>query len=145
MYIFKSCIDLQNKEGLAQKLDLPRPVNDPNKVSGVSVVSVSPLIYVLCEWMYMLHRLKALHNAHCKNLMKIFQSQKTRQMKWAWNCSVLLVILAKMQIFKANFQPDGRKMQKNFISKSFSKRLKKFANVGSLAEGWRLKKLFRFL
>ena len=85
------------------------------------------------------------HTAHCKNLMKIFQSQKTRQMKWAWNCSVLLVILAKMQIFKANFQPDGRKMQKNFISKSFSKRLKKFANVGSLAEGWRLKKLSKFL
>ena len=51
------------------------------------------------------------------------------------NCTVLLVILAKMQIFKVNFQPDGRKMQKNFISKSFSKRLKKFANVGSLAEG----------
>ena len=86
-----------------------------------------------------------MYSAQCKNLMKIFQSQKTRQMKWAWNCSVLLVILAKMQIFKANFQPDGRKMQKNFISKSFSKRLKKFANVGSLAEGWRLKKLFRFL
>ena len=41
-----------------------------------------------------------------------------------------------MQIFKANFQPDGKKkMKKNFISKSFSKRLKKFANVGSLAEG----------
>jgi len=40
-----------------------------------------------------------------------------------------------MQIFKANFQHDGRKMQKNFMSKSFSKRLKKFANVGSLAEG----------
>ena len=85
------------------------------------------------------------YSAHCKNLMKIFQSQKTRQMKWAWNCSVLLLTLAKMQIFKANFQPDGRKMQKNFISKSFLKRLKKFANVGSLAEGWRLKKLFRFL
>ena len=41
----------------------------------------------------------------------------------------------EMQIFKDNLQPDGRKMQKNFISKSFSKRLKKFANFGSLAEG----------
>ena len=30
-----------------------------------------------------------------------------------------------MQIFKANFQPDGRKMRKNFISKIFLKRLKK--------------------
>ena len=40
-----------------------------------------------------------------------------------------------MQIFKANFQPDGRKMQKNFTSKNFLKRLKKFANVGSVAEG----------
>ncbi len=42
-----------------------------------------------------------------------------------------------MQIFKANFQCDGWKMQKNFISKSFSKRLKKMA--GSLGEGWRKK------
>ena len=42
LYISKSCIDLQNKEGLAQKLDLPCPVNDPNKVS---VVSTSPLMY----------------------------------------------------------------------------------------------------
>ena len=40
-----------------------------------------------------------------------------------------------MQILKANFQPDDRKMQKNFISKNFSKRLKTFANVDSLAEG----------
>ena len=42
-----------------------------------------------------------LFSPHCKNLMKIFQSQKTRQMKWAWNCSVLLVILAKIQIFNS--------------------------------------------
>ena len=40
-----------------------------------------------------------------------------------------------MEISKAHFQPDGRKMQKNFISKSVLKRLKKIANVGSLAEG----------
>ena len=117
-----------------------------NLYDCLMVTSATPAISDISRWDFLsFEACKIKGNPQCKNLTKIFQSQKTRQMKWAWNCSVLLVILAKMQIFKANFQPDGRKMQKNFISKSFSKRLKKFANVGSLAEGWRLKKLFRFL
>ena len=82
-------------------------------------------------------------SAHCKNFMKIFQSQKTCQIKWAWNCSVLLVILAKMQNFKDNFQPDGRKISFQRVFRKDWKNL--LMLVGSLAEGWRLKKLFRFL
>ena len=41
----------------------------------------------------------------------------------------------KMQISKAYFQPDGEKMQKNFISNSFWRGLKRFVYVGSLGEG----------
>ena len=75
--------------------------------------------------------------AHCKNLMKIFQSQKTCQMKWAWNCSILLVILAKMQIFKANFRPECAILCKNCKRKMLRKIFKEFKSwisKGQLSE-----------
>ena len=99
-------------------------------ISGISPLRISHLYVssrVNSRWEFQFPH--SSYSAHCKNLMKIFQSQKTRQMKWAWNCSVLLVILAKMQIFKANFQPDGGILQKSLFFKSFEKMFKNFLRV----------------
>ena len=49
-----------------------------------------------------------------------------------------------MQIFKANFRPDGGILQKSLFFEGFVKVFKEFFRVGFREEGGRRQKLFNF-